>query len=255
MIRARSTWRGSLCRKGTGDRHAETAGTPVTEIGDRHRYQISGWRESMSKLLYLQASPRIERSHSIAVADAFVSAYRKAHSTDQIVSKNLFQTDLPTLDGLALQAKYNILHDLKHTNEELAAWRAVEEVIDEFTSADKYVMAIPMWNFNIPYRLKHYFDLIVQPTYTFSYPPEEVYQGLVTAKPVFIAYARGVEYASGSPREAFDLQTRYVETILGFIGFTDIRKVIVEPTLADQGLVKQRREAAITKAEGMAKAF
>jgi len=213
----------------------------------------------MSKLLYLQASPRIERSHSIAVADAFVSAYRKSHSTDQIVSKNLFQTDLPTFDGLALQAKYNILHDLKHTNEELAAWRAVEEVIDEFTSADKYVMAVPMWNFNIPYRLKHYFDLIVQPTYTFSYAQEEGYQGqvqgLVTAKPVFIAYARGGEYASGSPSEAFDLQTRYLETILGFIGLTDIRKVIVEPTLADQGLVKQRREAAITKAEGMAKAF
>jgi FMN-dependent NADH-azoreductase len=209
----------------------------------------------MSKLLYLQASPRPERSHSITAADAFVAAYRKTHSTDQIVTMNLFRKDLPPFDGLALQAKYNILHGRKHTNEELAAWRAIEEVIDEFTSADKYVMAVPMWNFNIPYRLKHYFDLIVQPTYTYSYSPEEGYKGLVREKPIFISYARGREYTSGSPREAFDLQTRYLETILGFIGFTDIRKVIVESTLADKGLVKQRRETAITKAEGMAKAF
>jgi len=209
----------------------------------------------MGKLLYLQASPRTERSRSIAVADAFVAVYRKNHSTDQIVSRNLFQVELPPFDGLALQAKYNILHGRKHSNEELAAWRAVEEVIDEFTSADKYVMAVPMWNFNIPYRLKHYFDLIVQPTYTFTYSPEEGYRGLVKGKPVFISYARGGEYASGSPSEGLDLQTRYLETILGFIGFTDIRQVIVEPTLADHGLVTKRQEAALAKAEELAKAF
>jgi FMN-dependent NADH-azoreductase len=209
----------------------------------------------MSKLLYLQASPRTERSHSIAAADAFVASYRKTHSSDQIMTINLFRKDLPPFDGLALQAKYNILHGRKHTNEELAAWRSIEEVIDEFTSADKYVLAVPMWNFNIPYRLKHYFDLIVQPTYTFSYSPEAGYKGLVSGKPIFISYARGGEYTSGSPSEAFDLQTRYLENILGFMGFIDIRKVIVEPTLADQGLVKRRREAAITKAEEMAKAF
>jgi FMN-dependent NADH-azoreductase len=209
----------------------------------------------MSKLLYIQASPRMERSHSIAAADAFVASYRKTHSGDQIVTTNLFRKELPPFDGLALQAKYNILHGRKHSNEELAAWRAVEEIIDEFTSADKYVMAVPMWNFNIPYRLKHYIDLIVQPTYTFSYSQEGWYQGLVREKPIFISYARGGDYPNGSPREAFDLQTRYLETILGFIGFTDIRRVIIDQTLADQGLVKLGREAAIAKAEGMAKAF
>lgn len=209
----------------------------------------------MSKLLYIQASPRMERSHSIAAADAFVASYMKTHSSDQIVTTNLFLKELLPFDGLALQAKYNILHGRKHTNEELAAWRAVEEVIDEFTSADKYVMAVPMWNFSIPYRLKHYIDLIVQPTYTFSYAPEGGYQGLATGKPIFIAYARGGDYPSGGPREAFDLQTRYMEAILGFIGFTDIRKVIIDQTLADQGLVKLSREAAIARAQEMAKAF
>jgi len=209
----------------------------------------------MSKLLYIQASPRQERSLSIATADAFIASYRKTHSKDQIVTTNLFRKELPPFDGLALQAKYNILHGRKHTNEELAAWRTVEEVIDEFTSADKYVMAVPMWNFNIPYRLKHYIDLIVQPTYTLSYSEEAGYQGLVRGKPIFVSYARGGDYPSGSPRGALDFQTTYLETILGFIGFTDIRKVIIDQTLADQALVKQMREAAITKAEEMAKAF
>jgi len=209
----------------------------------------------MSKIFYIQASPRIERSYSIAVADAFVSAYKQANPKDEVVTINLFKKDLPSFDGLAVQAKYAILHGLKHSPEELAAWKKVEEVIAEFKSADKYVMAVPMWNFGIPYRLKQYLDIIVQPTYTFSFSPQEGYKGLVKGKPVFVSYSRGGAYPKGSAEEAFDLQTKYFQLALGFIGFTDIRTLVVEPTLAGPDVAKKKREEAITKAKEMAKAF
>ena len=210
----------------------------------------------MIKLLYIQASPRRERSYSIAVADAFVDAYKEVNPEDKVVALDLFTKDLPEFDGPALQAKYTILHGLEHSEEELAAWRGVEAVIEEFKSADKYVMAVPMWNFHLPYRLKHYIDLLAQPTYTFSFSPEEGYKGLVTGKPVFIAYSRGGEYAQGSEAEAFDFQTKYLEFFLGFIGFTDIRTVVVEPTLAGGPEVGQeKRREAIAKAKEMAKTF
>ena len=209
----------------------------------------------MSKIFYIQASPRIERSYSIAVADAFVSAYKQANPKDEVVTINLFKKDLPSFDGLAVQAKYAILHGQKHSPEELAAWKKVEEVIAEFKSADKYVMAVPMWNFGIPYRLKQYLDIIVQPTYTFSFSPQEGYKGLVKGKPVFVSYSRGGAYPKGSAEEAFDLQTKYFQLALGFIGFTDIRTLVVEPTLAGPEVAKQKREEAIAKAKEMAKAF
>jgi len=209
----------------------------------------------MSNLLYIQASPRIERSYSIAVAEAFVSAYKQANPKDEVITMNLFKKDLPSFDGLTVQAKYTILHGLKHTPEELAAWKKVEEIIAEFKSADKYVMAVPMWNFGIPYRLKQYVDILVQPTYTFSFSPKEGYKGLVLGKPVFVSYSRGGAYEQGSAAEAFDLQTKYLQLILGFIGFTDIRTLIVEPTLAGPDVAKQKRDEAIAKAKEMAKAF
>jgi len=209
----------------------------------------------MSKLFYIQASPRIERSYSIAVADAFVSAYKQANPKDEIVTINLFKKDLPSFDGLAVQAKYAILHGLKHSPEELSAWKKVEEVIAEFKSADKYVMAVPMWNFGIPYRLKQYLDIIVQPTYTFSFSPQEGYKGLVKGKPVFVSYSRGGAYPKGSAEEAFDLQTKYFQLALGFIGFTDIITLVVEPTLAGPEVAKKKREEAIAKAKEMAKTF
>jgi len=209
----------------------------------------------MSKVFYIQASPRIERSYSIAVADAFVSAYKQANPKDGVVTINLFKKDLPSFDGLAVQAKYAILHGQKHSPEELAAWKKVEDVIAEFKSADKYVMAVPMWNFGIPYRLKQYLDIIVQPTYTFSFSPQEGYKGLVKGKPIFVSYSRGGAYPKGSAEEAFDLQTKYFQLALGFIGFTDIRTLVVEPTLAGPEVAKQKREEAIAKAKEMALKF
>jgi len=185
----------------------------------------------MSTLLYIQCSPRGQRSKSITVADAFVETYKQKHPDDKIVTLNIFKEKLPAFDGLAVQAKYTILHGQKHSKEELQAWKKVEKIIEQFKSADKYVLAVPMWNFGIPYRLKQYIDILVQPGYTFSYSPETGYKGLVAGKPLLAVYARGGEYPPGSPGEALDLQTKYLQLILGFIGFTNVRSVIIEPTL------------------------
>ncbi len=210
----------------------------------------------MSKLLYIQASPRIQRSHSIAVADAFVAAYEQRHADDEIVTLNLFEASIPNFDGLAVQAKYTIMHGQPHSDEELQVWKNVERVIEQFTSADKYVLAVPMWNFSIPYRLKQYIDLLVQPGYTFSYSQDKGYEGLVVGKPLLVVYTRGGEYPAGSEAQAFDFQTKYVELIFGFMGFKDIRSVVVEPTLqGGPDLAKTRVREAIDQAKEMAVNF
>jgi FMN-dependent NADH-azoreductase len=77
----------------------------------------------------------------------------------------------------------------------------------------------------------------------------------VTGKPAFVAFARGGEYPPGSPAEAWDFQSKYILTALGFIGFTDIRVVMAEPTLGDPALTAKRRDQAIAKAEEMVAAF
>lgn len=210
----------------------------------------------MSTVLYIKGSPRTGRSHSLAVAEAFLESYQAANPGDTVDTLDLFAADLPPFDGLLVNAKYNILHGKPHPPEEAVAWWRVEEIIGRFKAADKYVLATPMWNFTIPYRLKQYLDIIVQPTYTFTYSPQAGYQGLVTGKPIFLAYARGGEYPPGSSAEAFDFQTNYLEFILGFIGFTDLRRVIVEPTLEGGPETAQaRRQAAIAQAREMAKQF
>ena len=207
-------------------------------------------------LLYIKASPRKGRSRSIAVADAFCASYCALHPQEDCTELDVFDAALPVFDGHALNAKYAILHGSEPSAVEKEAWQPVEKIIGQFKSADKFVFAVPMWNFGIPYRLKQYFDIIVQPTFTFSYGPQEGYTGLVTDKRAFIAYASGGEYAKGSATEAFDLQKKYLELILGFMGITDILRVAVEPTLmAGPDVAEQKQIKAIALARELATKF
>ena len=210
----------------------------------------------MSKLLYIKASPMKERSHSIVAADAFLEAYKKSHPADEVKTIDLFSAKLPEFNFVAASGKYKIMHGKPHSPEEKRAWDKVVAVIAEFRDADKYVLAVPMWNFSIPYRLKQYFDVIVQPGQTFTVDSTGNYKGLVTGKPVFVAYASGGDYPAQTPAEAFDMQKKYIQLILGFMGLTDIRSVVAAPTLAGgPETAEQKRNATIEKAKQMAGGF
>jgi FMN-dependent NADH-azoreductase len=185
----------------------------------------------MSRLLYIEASPRKDRSASISVAKTFINAYRENHNNDRIETIDLWQTPLPEFNGEVINAKYAIYHSREFTEAQKQAWGAVEKMIAQFTTADKYLFSLPMWNFGIPYKLKQYIDIIVQPGYTFSFNPEEGYIGLVTGRPVAAVYSRAGAYGSDTGMGNYDLQKTYLETVLGFIGFGDFQSMVIEETL------------------------
>jgi FMN-dependent NADH-azoreductase len=210
----------------------------------------------MSRLLYIESSPRKDRSASIKVAGAFLDEYRETHPGDTVDVRNVWETQLPRFDGEVLNAKYAILHGQGHTEAQATAWRPVEKVIADFKNADKFLISLPMWNFNIPYRLKHYIDVLVQPGYTFSYSPEQGFRGLVTGKPLAMVCARGGAYGATTGMGDFDLQTLYMKNILQFIGFTDIRVILVEPMLMVSQEEKVRIiDAAKEEARALARSF
>ena len=210
----------------------------------------------MATVLHIQVSPRGAESFSLRVAKAFLESYRQAHPQDTVRTLRLFEDTIPEFGLAVVRGKYKILHGLEQTDEEKEAWQVVEGTIADFTSPDKLLISSPMWNFSIPYPLKQYIDVIVQPSYTFSYTPEEGYRGLVTGRPAMLILARGGEYAPGTEASALDFQRPYLESILRFIGFADISTIVVEPTLQGGPQVAQQRlTEAIAKAREAAKSF
>ncbi len=194
----------------------------------------------MSKLLHIQSSPRGDRSASTTVAREFITAYKAAHPGDTVETLDLWATKLPEFDGPTMEGKYAIMHGDKFTPEQERGWAEVVRVAEYFKSFDKYVFSLPMWNFSIPYKLKHWIDVIAQPGLAFSFSPETGYTGLITGKSTAVVYARGGAYGPGTGAEGYDAQSSYLKQVLGFIGLTDLKEIFVEPTLSakDEALAK-----------------
>ena len=205
----------------------------------------------MPKLLYIKVSPRVE-SVSAKVAEVFLEELRNDQSGWEIETLSLFATNLPSFDAPAAKAKYAVLSGAEPIGPEAKIWREVIDVIEHFKSADAYVIACPMWNFGIPYKLKHYIDILVQPALTFNYSPEAGYSGLVTGRPVLLSLARGGDY-SQPEAQSLDMQKPYLETILNFIGLTDIRTIITQPTLiGGPKIMDSALQEAINQAKDLA---
>ena len=206
----------------------------------------------MARLLYIKASPREDDSYSVRAANAFVESYRKSHPDDEIVTMDLFTANLPEFDCAGVTGRYAFIRGGALTEEQASAWEKIKTIIDHFKSFDKYVIAVPMWNFGIPYKLKQYIDLITHPTFTFGYKDGERI-GYVTGKPVVCFLARGGEYKGA--KKKIDFQKPYLEWALEYIGFTEITSIVIEPTLAGNEIANERLEKAIRKAKRLAKIF
>ena len=185
------------------------------------------------KINYIECSPRGERSHSTKIAQAYIEQAKKNIPDLELNHINPWSLNLPEFDGDMLNAKYSVIRGTDPSADEVSAWSNVKKIFDEFNNADHYLFSVPMWNFNIPYKLKHYIDIITQPGMSWSYTPDDGYKGLMTDKTATIIYATGDGYGEGTGFESFDMQKPYVNLWLTFLGFKKIERVVVDRTLFD----------------------
>lgn len=211
----------------------------------------------MARLLYVEASPRKQRSASIEVAQSFLKAYRSWHPEDQIETLDLWATPLPEFDGAALMAKYAGIEGTPLTPAQNSAWDDIRRLAAPFHAADKLLFAVPLWNFGIPYKLKHLIDVISQKDVLFTFDDRGL-NGMLKHKKAAVIYARGLDYYSTSsitPAGSYDFQKPYLDMWLRFIGITDIQDIIVEKTLFGAEVDTASRGDAKAKAETLARSF
>lgn len=184
----------------------------------------------MPVLLHIDASPR-EDSRSRRVGEALV-ARRLADRADlRLVRLDLWAADLPHMDGATLAAKYARLAGKPHDKAEARAWSVIEALVADLDAAAEVVISTPMWNFSIPYRLKHYIDLVTQPGLSFSFDPASGYSPRLAERPVHVVLASAGDYRFGPSRGRPDLATPYLREALAFIGLSDVTFTPVGPTI------------------------
>ena len=208
----------------------------------------------MPKLFHLRCSPR-PASASSAGADAFVAGFRAARPAWDIDVMDLWRERLPEFDGAALEAKYARLNRRAFNPAESDAFAEIERMALRFSLADRVLISTPMWNCSIPYKLKHWIDLIVQPGLSFRFDPAEGYRGLFKDRPTIVVLASGGDFVTGMDRGRVDMAAPYLRDVLRFIGVANVRFVAIGPTVGPPDAVKAARQAAQKRLVELAAAF
>ncbi|WHX31105.1 FMN-dependent NADH-azoreductase [Brevibacillus agri] len=208
----------------------------------------------MSKVLFIKANDRpVEQAVSVKLYEAFVQSYKENHPNDEITELDLFAENLPYYGNDLLTAMFKAGRGMELTAEEQKGAELVNKYLNQFADADKVMIAFPMWNFTVPAVLHTYVDYLSQAGKTFKYTAEGPV-GLMGDKKVALLSARGGVYSEG-PMAEIELANRYVRTVLGFWGISNITEVIVEGHNQFPDKAEEIVAAGIEKAAKLAETF
>lgn len=199
------------------------------------------------KLLHIIASPRGEKSRTLDISNEFLNALRVENANLTVDVLDLFRIKLPDIHGGAVDNKYISMSG--GAPEEQSSWNEILRYSNEFLAYDAYLISSPMWNFSIPYKLKHYIDVIMQAGVLFSFTASGV-QGLALNKKMFCITSRGNDYSEGSYMHQFDFMEPYLKAIFGLAGIRDIYFINAQamdfaPGITQTNLDKAKEEARI----------
>ena len=121
------------------------------------------------KLLHINASPRGEKSRTLSISAEYLREIKAKHPDITVDEINLFDANLPEIRNGAVDAKYLQMMGGELDAETKASWDQIAKIATDFVSYDMYMVSNPMWNFTVPYKLKHYIDVIMQPGILFRF--------------------------------------------------------------------------------------
>ena len=166
------------------------------------------------KLLEIQSSPRGEASDSIALTKSFIEACKSDDTSVIVDTLNVWHERLPEFDYEAIGAKYKAVKHETMTEAESNIWERIQSLIHRFQNADRIVLGTPMWNFGLPYKLKHLIDLVAQRNYLFTYDGKQ-YGPLLNVEKAIVVYTRGSRFLEGYSYTAVAI--RSPDTLFGLL--------------------------------------
>jgi len=198
------------------------------------------------RLLHIVASPRGERSRSQAVAEYLLRTLPQL----EVETLALFDVPLPAFDGAAIDARYALIEGRPVPDAAVATWAEIAARVEHFLGFDFWLISTPMWNFGIPYPLKHYIDLITHPGLTFTVSPAGEVEGKACGTAIIVA-AGALDTRADGPLAALDHQVAYLGSWLDFIGVKTVHSIRVQPTYGPPEVVEAAMVQAFVEAQAL----
>ncbi|WP_314589032.1 FMN-dependent NADH-azoreductase [Paenibacillus terrigena] len=181
----------------------------------------------MTTVLFVKANNRpANQAVSVRLYEAFLACYKESHPNDAVVELDLYKEELPYVGVDMINGTFKASRGLDLTEEEAKAVAVSDKYLDQFLAADKVVFGFPLWNLTIPAVLHTYIDYLNRAGKTFKYTPEGPV-GLIGNKKMALLNASGGVYSNG-PAAEMEMAVKYVASMMGFFGVTDIEKIVIE---------------------------
>jgi FMN-dependent NADH-azoreductase len=187
---------------------------------------FTGPKDFTMKLLHIDSSILGGHSVSRQLTKDIVAQWRASHPGTMVDYLDL-AVDTPnhlSADSIGFRAASGAVPLTPAQERENAV---SEALVSQLLAADVIVIGAPLYNFSIPSQLKAWIDRIAQPGRTFTYTDKGP-KGLASGKTVIIASSRGGQYSTSDAGRAMEHQESYLQTVLGFIGISDVRFVRAE---------------------------
>jgi FMN-dependent NADH-azoreductase len=197
-------------------------------------------------LFRLDASIRVEGSHSREIADIVEQEWRTTHPQSPVITRHIGIDPIPaTAWSTAVNATY--VPEGDRSPEQREAVNLAAAAADQLIDADALLFAVPLYNFGVSQHFKAWVDLVIcDPRMTAGVEPA------TAGKQAVLVTVRGGSYAQGTPREGWDHATAWMRRVLADVWKLELKVVELEFTLADvnpalkpfKELAKQIRAAA-----------
>ena len=179
-------------------------------------------------LFRLDASIRVDGSHSREIADIVEREWRAAYPSEAIVRRHIGTEPVPAT-AWAAAVSAGMTPDNERTLEQVRAVDLAAEAVDQLVAADALLFAVPLYNFGVSQHFKAWVDLLTtDPRMAAGSAP------VLAGKPAVLVTVRGGSYAAGTPREGWDHATGWMRRILADVWQLDLRVVEKEFTLVGE---------------------
>ncbi|GAA5315792.1 MAG: NAD(P)H-dependent oxidoreductase [Candidatus Pelagadaptatus aseana] len=192
----------------------------------------------MNKILQINTSLHQDSATSSQLADQLARRLMNQHSGD-LIKRDLGELDIPHLSA-EQHAGFSLPREQRSPAQKQAA-QLSDTLIQELRDSDTIIIGLPLYNFGIPSALKAWIDHVARAGETFNYTSEGP-KGTLTGKQVYVIATRGGQYAGTDS----DLQTPYLQQVLGFIGLDQVKFIYAEGLamgdLRDQSIAEAKIE-------------
>lgn len=187
----------------------------------------------MSKLLIINAHPESDSktSASLNVLHHFLKIYEEKHANHEVIEQiNLYEDIVPMLDKTVLGAWQKQKNGEALTDQEKKVTGRMNEILQQFKSANKYVIVYPVHNFNVPSKLKDYMDNIMIARETFKYTDTGSVGLLKDGRSMVVIQGSGAIYTNNDWYTEVEYSHKYLQSMFHFFGIEDYQLIRVQGT-------------------------